>query len=325
MSWLVSPGETKTFQKGQTHLKSVRVGRGQMLSLRNVVVLPVIAVVAIAAGGAGAPMAPPTLVSGGFQTPESILYEPRSDVYLVSNINGDPTASDGNGFISRVAPDGRVLELKWIDGAKPGVRLNGPEGMAVAGDTLYVSDITAVRMFALRTGAPKGAVVILGSTFMNDLAAGRDGTIYATDPGVRPDFSPSGTDAVYKIDPSGKLSVVVKSPDLHAPNGITVLPDGTLVVVSFSPTGEVYTLGPGTKRKVWTLPSGNLDGVEMRTGGALLISSWGASAVFQLEGDSVQTVVSNVPSPADIGYDSKRDRVLIPIFMAKQQVIQPFA
>src|SRR5207247_6632588 len=112
MSWLVSPGETKTFQKGQTHLKSVRVGRGQMLSLRNVVVLPVIAVVAIAAGGAGAPMAPPTLVSGGFQTPESILYEPRSDVYLVSNINGDPTASDGNGFISRVRSEEHTSELQ---------------------------------------------------------------------------------------------------------------------------------------------------------------------------------------------------------------------
>src|SRR5207245_200099 len=167
MRWLVSPGETKTFQKGQSHLKSVRVGRGQMLSLRNVVVLPVIAVVAIAASVAGAPMAPPTLVSGGFQTPESILYEPRSDVYLVSNINGDPTASDGNGFISRVAPDGRILELKWIDGTRPGVRLNAPKGMAVAGDTLYVSDITAIRMFDLRTGAPKGAVVILGSTFLN--------------------------------------------------------------------------------------------------------------------------------------------------------------
>src|SRR2546427_5164084 len=99
MSWPVSPGETKTFQKGQTHLKSVRVGRGQMLSLRNVVVLPVIAVVAIAAGGAGGPMAPPTLGSGGFQTPESILYEPRSDAYLVSNINRDPTASAGDGVI----------------------------------------------------------------------------------------------------------------------------------------------------------------------------------------------------------------------------------
>ena len=118
---------------------------------------------------------------------------------------------------------------------------------------------------------------------------------------------------------------MVKSPDLHSPNGITVLPDGTLVVVSFSQTGEVYTLGPGgAKQKVWKLPSGNLDGLEMRPGGALLISSWGASAVFQLERDgTIQTVVSNVPSPADIGYDSKRDRVLIPIFMENRLVIQP--
>ena len=282
-------------------------------------------VVGLAQAAATAPMAPPILVSGGFQTPESIFYEARSDIYLVSNINGDPTAADGNGFISRVAPDGRILELKWIDGTRPGVRLNAPKGMAVAGDTLYVSDITAVRMFDLRTGAPKGAVVILGSTFLNDLAAGRDGSIYATDTGVRPDFSPSGTDAVYKIDPSGKLSVVAKTPDLHNPNGITVLPDGTLVLVTFTPAGEVYTLGPGGKvQNVRKLPSGNLDGVEALPNGALLISSWGASAVFQLDRDgTVKTVVSNVPSPADIGYDSKRDRVLIPIFMENRLVIQP--
>lgn len=273
---------------------------------------------------ATAPMAPPIQVSG-FSTPESILYDARSDVYLVSNINGNPTAADGNGFISRVAPDGRVLDLKWIDGTKSGVRLNAPKGMALAGDTLYVADIVAVRMFDRRTGAPKGSVVVLGSTFMNDLAASPDGSVYATDTGVRPDFSPSGTDAVYKIDPSGKLTVVARSPDLHNPNGITVLPDGTLVLVTFSPTGEVYALGSdGTKQNVRRLPSGNLDGVEALPGGALLISSWGASAVFQLERDgSVKTVVSNVPSPADIGYDGKRERVLIPIFMENRLVIQP--
>ncbi len=273
---------------------------------------------------ATAPMAPPIQVSG-FSTPESILYDARSDVYLVSNINGNPTAADGNGFISRVAPDGQVLELKWIDGTTSGVRLNAPKGMAVAGDTLYVSDITAVRMFDRRTGAPKGSVVILGSTFVNDLAAGRDGTVYATDSGLRPDFSPSGTDAVYKIDASGRLTPVAKGSSLNGPNGITVLPDGTLVVVTFSPAGEVYNLGvDGSKQNVRKLPSGNLDGVEALPGGALLISSWGASAVFQLERDgSVKTVVANVPSPADIGYDTKRDRVLIPIFMENRLVLQP--
>lgn len=286
--------------------------------------ITVLVVAGLAQTAATAPMAPPIQVSG-FATPESILYDARSDVYLVSNINGDPTAADGNGFISRVAPDGRVLDLKWIDGTRPGVRLNAPKGMAIVGDTLYVSDITAVRIFDRRTGAPKGSVIILGSTFMNDLAAGRDGSVYATDTGVRPDFSPSGTDAIYKIDASGNLAVIARSADLHNPNGITVLRDGTLVVVTFTATGEVYTLGPrGTRQNVRTLPSGNLDGVEALPDGALLISSWGASAVFQLDRDgSVKTVVGNVPSPADIGYDSTRDRVLIPIFTENRLVIQP--
>src|SRR5256712_12793027 len=236
-------GRNKSLQRGQTPLKSL--WRKPMKSHTGAGLFIAVLVVGLAQAAATAPMAPPILVSGGFQTPESIFYEARSDTYLVSNINGDPTAADGNGFISRVAPDGRILELKWIDGTRAGVRLNGPKGMAVAGDTLYVSDITAVRMFDLRTGAPKGAVVILGSTFLNDLAAGRDGSIYATDTGGRPDFSPSATDAVYKIDPSGKLSALAKSPALDKPNGITVLTDGTLVLGTFTTAGAVHTLGPG--------------------------------------------------------------------------------
>ncbi|NIP81802.1 MAG: hypothetical protein GWM90_22320, partial [Gemmatimonadetes bacterium] len=52
----------------------------------------------------------------GLQTPESVLHDDRADVYLVSNINGAPTERDDNGFISRVGPDGTVLELRWIDG-----------------------------------------------------------------------------------------------------------------------------------------------------------------------------------------------------------------
>ncbi len=273
--------------------------------------------------GQTAPAEAPIRV-GGFSTPESVLYDARADVYLVSNINGSPTAADDNGFISRVAPDGRVLDLKWIDGARPDVRLNAPKGMAAAGDLLYVSDITAVRMFDRRTGEPRGSVVILGSTFVNDLAAGRDGVVYITDTGVRPDFSPSGTDAIYRLA-GGQVSVVAKSTDLNHPNGIAVLPDGTLVVVTFTPEGELYTVGPdGTRRNVRRLPAGNLDGVEVLPDGALLVSSWGAAAVFRVERDgTVSTVVGNVPSPADIGYDSRRQRVLIPLFTENRIVIHP--
>lgn len=298
-----------------------------LLCLRLLVVL--ITAAALAQGAAGAPMTKgptPIVVQGvGLQTPESILYDRRDDVYLVSNINGNPTGVDGNGFISRMAPSGKVLALKWIDGTKQGVTLNAPKGMAIVGDVLYVTDITAVRMFDRRTGRPRGSIDIPGSTFLNDAAAGRDGPVYITDSGWKPDFSPSGTDAVYRIDASGKATQIAKGAALKNPNGVAVLPDGTLVIVSGGATGEHYTLRPGGQpQNVRKLPAGGLDGVEVLPGAALLVSSWAASAVYRVErGGEAKVVVKNVQSPADIGYDSKRQRVLIPLFQANRVVIQP--
>ena len=64
------------------------------------------------------------VANDGFATPESVEYNAIDDVYLVTNINGGSLAVDGNGFISKLKPDGRVIDLKWIDGAKEGVILN---------------------------------------------------------------------------------------------------------------------------------------------------------------------------------------------------------
>src|SRR5688500_9540014 len=70
-----------------------------------------------------------TVKDAGFATPESVVYDDQADVYLVSNINGNLTAADGNGFISKVSPEGQVTELKWIDGSKKGTKLNAPKGL----------------------------------------------------------------------------------------------------------------------------------------------------------------------------------------------------
>jgi len=258
----------------------------------------------------------------GLQTPESVLYDAAADVYLVSNINGNPTAIDDNGFISRIAPSGKVLSLRWIDGRRGNVTLNAPKGMAIVGNTLYVSDITAVRMFDRRTGRQRGSIAIAGSTFLNDVAAGPDRSVYVTDSGLNPDFSPNGTDAVYKIARNGTATAVGRGASLKGPNGVTVLRDGRVFVVTFSQTGETYSLGMGGQpENVKTMPKGGLDGVEETRSGALLISSWAASAVYRVDRRGRVTVaVANVPSPADIGYDTRRQRVLIPIFMENRLV-----
>ena len=71
------------------------------------------------------------IADAGFSTPESVLHDAASDVYLVSNINGNPLDVDGNGSISRVSFDGTVAQLKWIEGGANGVTLNAPKGMAI--------------------------------------------------------------------------------------------------------------------------------------------------------------------------------------------------
>src|SRR5262249_57870813 len=101
-------------------------------------------------GGAGGSPADRRIIvkDVGLATPESILYDAAADLYLVSNINGGPAEVDDNGFISRVTPDGKVAALKWIDGAKPDVKLHAPKGKASSRDHPWGRGSTVVAQWA---------------------------------------------------------------------------------------------------------------------------------------------------------------------------------
>jgi hypothetical protein len=58
---------------------------------------------------------------------------------------------------------------------------------------------------------------------------------------------------------------------------------------------------------------GQYDGVEV-THDAIWVSSWADSSVYRYANGVGTNLIKGVPSPADIGYDAKRNRVLIPIF-----------
>ncbi|MDP6945542.1 MAG: SMP-30/gluconolactonase/LRE family protein [Myxococcota bacterium] len=250
----------------------------------------------------------------GFATPESVLHDTAADLYLVSNINGSPFGVDDNGFISRVSPDGTVADLKWIDGASEEVTLNAPKGLGIANGTLYVADIDHVRMFDAATGAAKGAVKIEGATFLNDIATGPDGAVYVSDSGFGEGFTPSGTDAIYAVAADGTTSVVAKGESLGHPNGLLITSAG-LTVVTFG-SGEVYSVSAGAERTAGVKPEkGSLDGVVVLDGGELLISSWAAEGVYRGPASGPFTqVATGLTAPADIGFDRKRGRLLVPMF-----------
>jgi hypothetical protein len=66
---------------------------------------------------------------------------------------------------------------------------------------------------------------------------------------------------------------------------------------------------------VTKLPNGGLDGLLVN-GDTILCASWGASAIYKGKlGGTFEPVVQNVKGPADFGWDSKRNRILLPRFM----------
>ncbi len=268
-----------------------------------------------------APGATRMLTVAGFSTPESVLHDSAQDIYFVSNINGSPTAKDNNGFISRVRPDGAIENLKFIEGGRAGVTLNAPKGLAALGDTLWVTDIDRIRAFNARTGTPLDSVKFdsAGAVFLNDIAIATTGAIYITDTGIRFDDLGNvlhpGPDRIFRVGPDRKVTVAARGDSLGWPNGITVDPVGKrFIIVSFGAAKTVLAWKPGDKApKVIAKGAGGFDGVEV-AGTRILVSSWTDSSVSAYETGQEVKVITGVPSPADIGYDAKRNRVLVPIF-----------
>ena len=265
----------------------------------------------------------PTILSEGFSTPESVLYDAEQDIYLVSNINGSPLDADDNGFISRINAETKTVEAKWIDGSAQNIQLSAPKGMAIVGDELWVSDITKIAKFDRRTGQPKGTFNVPGTTFLNDITS--DVGVFVSDSGMKSDgkggFAPTGTDAIWEITGS-KPKKVATGKDLKGPNGV-VQTGGHLWAVSFA-ANELYGLVNGKKTSTVTLPSGGLDGLVVLDDGNVLVSSWDGKAVYRgPTAGPFQPLVQNVESPADIGYDSKRRLILIPHFMENRVSLHP--
>jgi sugar lactone lactonase YvrE len=255
----------------------------------------------------------------GFENPESAKYDGELDVWYVSNVNGSPVAKDGNGYISRLKGDGTMDSLKFIAGGANGVKLDAPKGMALQGDTLWVADIQSLRGFDRRSGRQIASIAVKGAKFLNDVAVGPDG-LYITDTGVEGSakgIEHTGPDRIYRVGPDRKVSVAIQSDSLAGPNGITwdgarrefiVVPFAGNVVRGWAPGGKTTTPLGSTK--------GQLDGVEVLDSDRVLVTSWADSSLFVLDkAGAVTPVAGGLPSPADIGVDTKRHRVAIPLLM----------
>jgi hypothetical protein len=247
-----------------------------------------------------------SLEAVGFDGPESVYVDAVRGVYLVSNVAGDPTYRDDNGFISKISADGKLLKLKWIDGAASQVTLHAPKGMAVVADTLYVADIDTLRAFEVASGKPKSAQKIEGATSLNDVAVGVDGAVYVSDSGV-------DSGAIYRVDGHG-VHVVASGEALHRPNGLWADETGLWAVTLGG--AELYEISSGARLKIHALGASQLDGIAKTVTGHWLVSSWRAHAIIDVTENAGVGLIGELQSPADFAIDMHRNQVVVPCMQA---------
>ena len=250
--------------------------------------------------------------------PECVRHDPARDRYVLSNVNGEFTAVDDNGFITRATPDG-MADLKWIAGGKNGVTLNAPKGIQISGGTLYVADIDHLRLFDAETGQPTRSIKFDGARFLNGLAVAEDGTVFITDTGTK-----DVPGAVYRVSPEGEAEAIAKGRDLKRPNGIDFDAQGRLKVATFA-GDEVLTISrDGELLSRDKLGAGQLDGLLVRDDGGILVSSWKGKHVVRLDPDGkAETLITGLVQPACFEVDARRGLLLIPEVKKDRVTVAP--
>lgn len=247
----------------------------------------------------------------GLAQPESVVYDPVTDVFYVSNINGAVMQKDGNGFIARLKPDGTVLERKWVTG------LNAPTGLALRDRKLYVADVDELVEVNAASGSITKRHKAKGAIFLNDVAIAEDGTVYATD---------TPMNGIWRLK-DGKFESWFANDDLNHPNGIVVQGD-KLIIASFgnlpsegqkqeraglvAVSIEDKTISPLGKGE----PIGNLDGLEELAPGNYLVTDWGAGALYRVDAKGKVTELIDLnQGSADLTTFPDKKTVLIPMML----------
>lgn len=211
----------------------------------------------------------------GFQNPDSVVWDPLQKLFFVSNMNGAADAKDGNGFISKVAPAGKMIDKAWVTG------LNAPNGLAIIGRRLYTADIDELDQISFSDGAIT-RFPAPGAKLLTDVTGDEFGRIYVSD---------MLGDAIYRLDELGKFGMWAKSPVFSAPNAI-VAEKKRLIVGSWGKiTNGLQTSVPGhllavsiVDRTVQPLgsgaPIGNIGGVESDGKGRYFVTDSVAGVLY---------------------------------------------
>ena len=234
-------------------------------------------------------------------TSESVAFDSKNNVLYVSCINGKPDEKDGNGFIGKVSPDGKVIATQWVSG------LDAPKGLGIFKDNLYVADINKIVTINIPTAKITGSVEVPGAKFLNDITVDKQGNVYASD---------TQTGKIHRLK-DGKVDVFFESTEFKGVNGLLAI-ENDFYVVDF-PTGTNYKLTADKKLSTVGKTGEGADGIVPLGNNEYLVSSWHGEVYFiNAKGESKKLVDTKAEkiNAADIEYDAKTKTLYVPTFSA---------
>ncbi len=252
-----------------------------------------------------------------FQQPESVVYDSQRNLLFVSNVNGAPNDADGNGYISQLSVDGKLIEQHWLTG------LDAPKGLAIVGDTLYVADINQLVAIDIKHKKISKRYPVSEAKFLNDVAADAAGNVYVSD---------MLTNSIYRLTKGGKLEIWLHDDALEYPNGL-LLEGDNLIVASWGVmtdgfvtdiAGHLKTIDIASK-KIQSLgdktPVGNLDGLESDGEGNYFVTDWMVGKLLHIAPSGIsKTLISLEPGSADLTVLPQQKLVIIPIMLSNDIV-----
>lgn len=253
-------------------------------------------------------------LESGLDRPESAIYDAARDVIYLTNLVGDGAALDGNGYISKISATGEMIEERWIDG------IDGPKGIAIAGDRLYASDINKLHEIDLEAGTIVNTYMATGDAYLNDVSVHADGTVFITD---------SRYSKIYQLA-DNTLSVWLEDDQIQMPNGIHVIGDELMVVA-----GDGSTDNPGTARYFQAIsladksvraidaasPDGALDAVEPDAKGGIFTTDWASGRLMYFkEGEGTTLLQQLGQGSADADYIEATGMLYVPVMQEGQLI-----
>lgn len=247
-----------------------------------------------------------------FEAPESVVYDAQQQLFFVSNVNGNPNDADGNGYISTLSLDGKIISQHWLEG------LNAPKGLALVGDLLYVADINELVVINIKQKKVIQQYKAPNAIFLNDVAADTKGNIYVSD---------MMTNTIHRLS-NGKFEIWLHDDQLEQPNGLLVEGDN-LIVGSWGvmtdgfatkTAGHLKTVNLNSK-EINSLgdktPAGNLDGVEADGKGNYFVTDWMQGKLLHITPKGEATTLIALPQgSADLTVLLNQNLVIIPIMLS---------